>query len=333
MMDKEAAHARGTSTGSTHDLSEKESVESVTDDVLLTLLTCHTEGPRRNGSPPHGELGQHVPKIDLGLDAGSGCDDDAKTDDDYAKTERIGWARTAGLSAGADHYGYPDELDRPRTARDRDETVATLRAELERREREIAQLTERLRSRPQRQEMPLSSWEAAGAHFVILCGNSASVTCRVCGANVAPEDFSAHVLTCELPLRDGHGAHGETGSVVDEATLVAQIKVTIPSAREVGQREAGGTYVLYTIKVDAAGVTWMVERRYREFLELHRRVLKAFPKIQLPQLRHKWWQATFTDVGQRQDDLSRYLNVLATLYPTRHFPPLRDFLQWDQHCT
>jgi hypothetical protein len=77
----------------------------------------------------------------------------------------------------------------------------------------------------------------------------------------------------------------------------------------------------------------MVERRYREFLELHRRVLKAFPKIHLPQLRHNWWQATFSDVSQRQDDLSRYLNVLVTLYPTRHFPPLRDFLQWDQHCT
>jgi hypothetical protein len=206
---------------------------------------------------------------------------------------------------------------------------------LERRECEIAQLTERLRLRPriERQEMPLSSWEAGGTHYAILCRNAAGVTCRVCGASFAPEDFSAHVLTCELPLRDGHGAHGETGNVVEEATFVAQIKVTIPAAREVGQREAGGTYVVYTIKVEAAGVAWMVERRYREFLELHRRVLKAFPKIQLPQLRHHWWQATFSDVAQRQDDLSRYLNILATLYATRHFPALRDFLQWDQHCS
>ena len=29
---------------STHDLSEKESVESVTEDALLSLLACHTEG-------------------------------------------------------------------------------------------------------------------------------------------------------------------------------------------------------------------------------------------------------------------------------------------------
>merc|ERR1719375_3086314 len=63
MIDKEPAHARGTSTGSTHDLSEKESVESVTDDALMTLLTCHTEGVRRTGSPPHGELDMQVPPL------------------------------------------------------------------------------------------------------------------------------------------------------------------------------------------------------------------------------------------------------------------------------
>merc|ERR1719238_2051027 len=69
IIDKEPAHARGTSTGSTHDLSEKESVESVTEDALLSLLACHTEGARRYGSPPHGELGKNAPSIKLNIDS------------------------------------------------------------------------------------------------------------------------------------------------------------------------------------------------------------------------------------------------------------------------
>merc|ERR1719171_1620062 len=109
MMDKEAAHARGTSTGSTHDLSEKESVESVTDDVLLTLLTCHTEGVRRTGSPPHGELDMQVPSLRL---VGEPCEEDIERMS-TARTERMCMRTSPGPTHSWAHSCDADEPDRP----------------------------------------------------------------------------------------------------------------------------------------------------------------------------------------------------------------------------
>jgi hypothetical protein len=135
------------------------------------------------------------------------------------------------------------------------------------------------------------------------------------------------VFACENPAREAASeAAVVEGAVVEEAALVEQINISIPSTREVDE-----TYVTYAIHVHVAGVEWTVERRFREFIELNRRVQKAFPKIKLPVLRQKWRRATPEDVELRRHSLTEYLGVVVSMHPTRHFPPLRDFLEWDHH--
>lgn len=43
-------------------------------------------------------------------------------------------------------------------------------------------------------------------------------------------------------------------------------------------------YVVYTISVARGGINWTLQRRYKEFLGLHKRLNKKYKRVELPQL-------------------------------------------------
>lgn len=210
--------------------------------------------------------------------------------------------------------------------RERGEALSSMQLLVERQQREIAQLRARLEEHePQGQGLHV-------AHHVLACANGAGVVCRCCGATFPAEQFSAHVLTCsdKVPacVRTG-GGQGLLRAAVEEAELVQQISVRIPSSRT--ESGDGKPFVLYAIQVTAGAKEWTIERRYREFLDLQRRLQKAFPRAQLKPLARKWRSVSSAEVEQRREDLAQSLHTLVRLFPARLFPPLRDFLAWDRN--
>lgn len=58
----------------------------------------------------------------------------------------------------------------------------------------------------------------------------------------------------------------------------ADVRIAIPSYQKLKH------YVVYTLTVARGSINWTLQRRYKEFLGLHKTLLKKYKKSELPQL-------------------------------------------------
>ena len=111
--------------------------------------------------------------------------------------------------------------------------------------------------------------------------------------------------------------------------------IIIPTTHtKMGAKKKNKKYTVYCIRVAlSSGAHWTSEKRYSQFLLLHRLLKTKFPdvkKLKFPRKKFFFSLANST-VTQRRKLFEEYLNTLLTFRP-RPFD-LNDFLELDKHTT
>ena len=81
-------------------------------------------------------------------------------------------------------------------------------------------------------------------------------------------------------------------------------------------KESSNSYTVYVIQVTPGLKTWTIERRFNDFVYLHKEISKFNPNISMPNLPKKKFFGSSLDakfVEERRVDLEVYLQKLATI--------------------
>lgn len=110
------------------------------------------------------------------------------------------------------------------------------------------------------------------------------------------------------------------------------LSITIESSRPVEER--GKSYVAYLLRVEGQNWDNLVEKRYSEFLELHR-VMKLLNRVVVDELpkfpgqmifKKIFGKITEEDIEQRKQDLQNYLNLLVNTNCARNSAYFAQFI-------
>jgi hypothetical protein len=110
------------------------------------------------------------------------------------------------------------------------------------------------------------------------------------------------------------------------------LSITIESSRVVEER--GKSYVAYLLRVEGHSWDNLVEKRYSEFLELHR-VMKLLNRVVVDELpkfpgqmifKTIFRKVTEEDIEQRKQDLQTYLNILVNTNCARNSAYFAQFM-------
>lgn len=157
-----------------------------------------------------------------------------------------------------------------------------------------------------------------------LFRHSQTVQCKYCSKFYPSNGFLSHSQICAI---------GET-STCDKINL-SGLAITITQTVIKEDENLRKPFTIYVIEVKLDGDTWIVQRKYKEFCNLHEELTKYFPNITFPTSASQFENKTLGDimkkkktaaVEDRRKVLQKYLNGLAQIPIIRDSQFFTDFI-------